>query len=416
MFNIFSLIKRHLFVKPLLAGKTACLAIGLVGALTLGGCGASGDSTGTADAADTSDSTDTADDASNSADSSDSEGASDSTDASGDTAGDASGASAAESEIAEDEAVSQDVFAMDTYMTVTAYGPNGPEAVSEAVDEINRLDSLLSTGDESSEIYRINSGDGSSLTEDTVYLISRSLELYESTDHAFNISVYPLMVEWGFTTGNYKVPSADTLTELLTYTDASKIHLDEENASVSFDLEGMQIDLGGITKGYTSGKIMDIYRECGVTSGLVNLGGNVQVFGTKPDGSAWRVGVQDPEDEESYVGAISVVDKAVITSGGYERYFEEDGVTYHHIIDPSTGYPADSGLTSVTIVSADGTLADGLSTSLFIMGKDKAVAYWSEHSDEFDMILMDENRKIYVSEGIADDFETNLECEIVTAE
>ncbi len=143
----------------------------------------------------------------------------------------------------------------------------------------------------------------------------------------------------------------------------------------------------GSRKGYTSAQIMQIYQDCGVTSGLVNLGGNVQALGGKTDGSKWKVAIQSPDDTEDYLGILEIEDQAVITSGGYERYFEEDGVTYHHIIDPATGYPADSGLISVTIVSDDGTLADGLSTSLFIMGEEKAAQFWRENSDEFEAIM-----------------------------
>ena len=150
-----------------------------------------------------------------------------------------------------------------------------------------------------------------------------------------------------------------------------------------------------------------------MTSGLVNLGGNAQVLGTKPDGSLWRVAVQSPDAEDEYLGVLETKDKAIITSGGYERYFEKDGVTYHHIIDPSTGYPAENGLISVTIVSADGTLADGLSTSLFVMGKDKAVDYWRTHSDEFDMILLTDDEQLYVSEGIKDSFTSDRDVNIV---
>ena len=341
------------------------------------------------------------------------------TEANGQTVQDETGTSEAQTETIEledavaGESVSQDVFAMDTYMTVTAFGSHAEEAVAQAVAEINRLDALLSTGSADSEVSKINQGLEKNLSEDTTYLLSRSLELYDSTDHVFNIAVYPLMEAWGFTSGNYRVPDQSTLDDLLTYTDVSKINFNQKDASVDFDMEGMKIDLGGIAKGYTSTKIMDIYKNCGVTSGLVNLGGNVQVLGTKTDGSAWRIGIQDPQNSESYLGALSVADKAVITSGGYERYFEQDGKTYHHIIDPTTGYPAENGLISVTIVSADGTLADGLSSSLFIMGKDKAIAYWQAHSDEFDMILMDDVRGIYVSEGIADDFTSDLDYEVV---
>ena len=318
------------------------------------------------------------------------------------------------SENASDDAEAvRDVFAMDTYMTVKAYGSNGDAAVDAAVDEINRLDALLSTGKKDSEIGQINANNGGQLSEDGAILMERSLELYKSTNGAFDVAIYPVMKAWGFTDGNYQVPDADTLKATLELVDPSLIDYDKETSTVSFKKDGVQIDLGGIAKGYTSSRIMDIYKEKGVTSGLVNLGGNAQVFGTKPDGSLWRVAVQSPDSEDEYLGVLETKDKAIITSGGYERYFEKDGVTYHHIIDPSTGYPADNGLISVTIVSADGTLADGLSTSLFVMGKDKATNYWKAHSDEFDMILLTDDEKLYVSEGIKDSFTSDIEYEIV---
>lgn len=318
------------------------------------------------------------------------------------------------SENASDDAEAvRDVFAMDTYMTVKAYGSNGDAAVDAAVDEINRLDALLSTGKKDSEIGQINANNGGQLSEDGALLMERSLELYESTNGAFDVAIYPVMKAWGFTDGNYQVPDADTLKATLELVDPSLIDYDKETSIVSFKKDGVQIDLGGIAKGYTSSRIMDIYEEKCVTSGLVNLGGNAQVFGTKPDGSLWRVAVQSPDSEDEYLGVLETKDKAIITSGGYERYFEKDGVTYHHIIDSSTGYPADNGLISVTIVSADGTLADGLSTSLFVMGKDKATDYWKAHSDEFDMILLTDDEKLYVSEGIKDSFTSDREFEIV---
>lgn len=313
-----------------------------------------------------------------------------------------------------DKSASREIFAMDTYMTVTAYGSQCEAAVEAAEDEINRLDGLISVGDEGSEIYQVNTTGSGVLSPELGYLVERSLELYESTDGLFDIAIYPIMDEWGFTTENYKVPDEAALQNLLTLTDASKINYDEESGEITFDMEGMQIDLGGIAKGYTSARIMDIYKEYGIKSGLVSLGGNVQLLGTKTDGSLWRVAIQSPGDDSDYIGVLSASDVAVITSGGYERYFEQDGKTYHHIIDPRTGYPSDSGLLSVTIVSDDGTLADGLSTSLFIMGKDQAAEYWRAHSDEFDYILMDENNEIYITEGIADSFESDYETHVVS--
>lgn len=320
---------------------------------------------------------------------------------------------ASSSSSAADASSSRDIFAMDTYMTVTAYGPNAEMAVDQAQQEIERLDALLSTGAETSEVAQINANGGGTLSEDTTYLLERSLDLYDSTNGVFDIAIYPIMDAWGFTTGNYTVPSDETIENLLSLTDVNNIIYDKDESSISFAKDGMKIDFGGIAKGYTSGRIADIYQECGVTSGLINLGGNVQVVGTKTDGSKWRVAVQSPETEDDYLGILSTADRAVITSGGYERYFEQDGVKYHHIIDPSTGHPANNGLVSVTIVSADGTLADGLSTSLFIMGKDKAAEYWRAHSDEFDTILEDEDGVLYVTEGIADDFTSDHETNII---
>lgn len=147
---------------------------------------------------------------------------------------------------------------------------------------------------------------------------------------------------------------------------------------------------------------MEIFRENGVENGILSLGGNVQALGTKPDGSLWRVGLQDPADERALFATLELADKAVITSGAYERNFEQDGVVYHHIIDPRTGYPAESGLSSVTTVSDDGTLADGLSTALFIMGKEAAVEFWRSHRDDFDMVLLADDGAVTVSAGIAD--------------
>lgn len=313
-----------------------------------------------------------------------------------------------------DTQASKDIFAMDTTMTVTAYGENAQEAVDAAVDEIERLDALLSTGSDTSEISILNVKGTAKLSEDSAYLVKRSLELNTSTSGVFDIAIYPVMKAWGFTDGNYQVPSEGTLKELLQLADVSDIVYNDSTGEISFAQSGMQIDLGGIAKGYTSSRIMEIFKEHGISHGMVSLGGNVQVLGTKTDGSKWRIAVQNPDKSSDYLGVLSVSDKAVITSGGYERYFEQDGVTYHHIIDPSTGYPADSGLTSVTIVSSDGTLADGLSTSLFIMGKDKAVEYWRAHHEEFDAILLTEDGELYVTENIYQDFTSNRKVKKIT--
>ena len=313
----------------------------------------------------------------------------------------------------EDKSESRDIFAMDTYMTLTAYGKNAKKALDEAVDEINDIEQLVSTGIDSSEVSQINKNGKGSVSETTGYLIKRSKEIYDSTNGVFDITIYPIMQAWGFPTENYCVPGKKELKKLRGLMGADHVLYDEKKQEVTLNKEGMKIDLGGIAKGYTSSKVMDIFKENGISSAVISLGGNVQTLNGKPDGSDWRVAVENPADTGSYIGVLSIKDKAVITSGGYERYFKQDGKTYHHIIDPANGYPANNGLTSVTIVSDDGTLADGLSTSLFIMGPEKAQKYWKEHSDEFDTILVKDDGSILVSEGIADYFTSESDFTII---
>lgn len=311
----------------------------------------------------------------------------------------------------EEQSEKKEVFAMDTYMTLTAYGENASKANEKAADRINEIEKLVSTNINTSEIYKLNKSKDEIVSEDTKNLIQKSIDMYKETNGAFDICIYPVLKLWGFTTGNYTVPSKEQIKSLLGYADAEQINVD--GLHISFADKNMEIDLGGITKGYTSQQIMEIYKESGVKSGIVSLGGNVQALGRKPDGSKWSVGLEDPTDTSKYLGIISIEDKAVITSGGYERYFEQDGKTYHHIIDPSTGYPADSGVISATIISDDGTLADCLSTAVFIMGKDKAIKYWQSQSERFDMILVDKDEKIYVTQGVEKDFSSDNEVEII---
>jgi len=296
------------------------------------------------------------------------------------------------------------LFAMDTYMTLTAYGQHASKALDAAEKEIHALDQLLSTGDPNSEITKLNQEGEAALSDVSSYLLQRSFEVYDLTGGAFNPLIYPLMKAWGFTEQDYRLPDEMTISALLPLLHLDDIDFDEKTKQVAFQQPGMMLDFGGIAKGYTSARIMQIFAEQGVTSGLVSLGGNVQVLGSKPDGSLYKVAIRDPERDQSFLGIVEVADKAVITSGGYERYFEEDGVIYHHILDPETGYPADRGLISVTIVSSDGTLADGLSTALYVLGEAKGSEVWKSHSDLFDVIFLTEDHTLYVSDGLRDTF------------
>lgn len=307
----------------------------------------------------------------------------------------------------------KDIFAMDTFMTLKAAGEKAQEAVDAASSEILRLDAMLSTGNENSMVYKLNQAGSGEASEEMETLFAYSEDLYEDTGGRFDITIYPVMELWGFTSGEYHVPSPEELEQAKQLLGMEQVKLDEDADVISLGKEGMKIDFGGIAKGYASSRVMDIFEEYGVICGIVNLGGNVHTYKAKADGSNWRIGIRDPLDPDTYLGIVEVADEAVITSGGYERYFEQDGQTYHHIMDPDTCRPADSGLASVSIISGDGTLADGLSTSLFIMGREEAEDYWRDHPGEFETILVGSDGAIAVTEGLEDRFTSENDFEVI---
>lgn len=284
-------------------------------------------------------------------------------------------------------------------MELTVYG--SPELLEAAKSRILELEAALSVTDENSEIYAINHGEDVTLSESTLDLVEKGLDICRRTEGALDLSVYPVVRAWGFTASEYRVPAEEELKELLKHVDYTKIETDRANGTVEIG-EHMEIDLGGVAKGYAADRVISMLEAEGVDSALLSLGGNIQTLGSKPDGSAWRVGVQDPLGS-GYAGLLEAADKAVVTSGGYERYFVEDGETYWHIIDPASGKPARSGLISVTVVGESGLLCDGLSTALFVMGLEKAVAFWRESSD-FEALFIDETGRLFVTAGLADSF------------
>lgn len=303
------------------------------------------------------------------------------------------------------EPQSKSFFAMDTYMTITAYGENAETALNQAEERVTELEKMWSVTDENSEIYAVNHSGGATvaISDETAELLDFSLDISKVTDGALECTMYPILTEWGFTTSDYKIPNDEKISALLKNTGYEKVQLDGNSVAIP---ENMQIDLGAVGKGYTGDLITEVLKENGIDSALLDLGGNIQTIGTKPDGTDWKLGLRSPFDEGSFA-TLEVSDCAVITSGGYERYFiGDDGETYWHILDPSTGKPAHSGLVSVTIVGKEGRLCDALSTSLFVMGLDKATKLWKQR-DDFEMVLVTEDGKIYLTEGMENEFDLN---------
>ncbi len=308
----------------------------------------------------------------------------------------------------------REVFAMDTYMKLSCYGDGSEAAADEAVSEIKRIDALLSIGSESGSVRRVNESGRAAVDAETALIVEKAIELHGETGGAFDITVLPLMELWGFTSGDYRVPESSEIAAALEHIGSEKLSLSNGELSLG---SAAGIDLGGIAKGYTSDRLTELFRERGISSACVSLGGNVQCLGAKPDGTPWRCGIVHPfnKDGGEYLGIVSVADKAVITSGAYERNFTDakTGRLYHHIIDPSTGYPAETGLASVTIVSSSGILADALSTACFIMGLEGSIDYWNASGRAFDMILMRSDGGIFITPGIAGSFTSSGEVHII---
>lgn len=290
-------------------------------------------------------------------------------------------------------------FAMDTAMDFTVYGDEALLAGAEEL--ISGLEEKVSVTNEDSELYAINQTGAGTLTGSAAELMQSALAMCRRTGGALDISIYPVVRAWGFTTGDYQVPDEAVLQELLTHVDHMRIQYDAKTGTVSVP-DGMKIDLGSVAKGYAGSQAAQYLRENGVRSALLNLGGNIQTVGSKPDGTPWKIAVKDPSGGTPMI-VLSIQDQAVVTSGGYERYFEQDGNTYWHIMDPSTGKPAESGLHSVTIVGDNGAVCDGLSTALFVMGLEEAAALW-QASDDFEAVFVTDSGDIYITESLEAQF------------
>lgn len=300
--------------------------------------------------------------------------------------------------------------AMNTVMQITVF--NSSRAENERIlrllsDRITEIDSLMDANNEESDVFKINNGEAETriqVSPETAEVVSKAVSASYSTDNKFNITVMPVVKAWGFHNGTYGVPAEGEVKKALSCVKSDGITVNTADNWVKKS-DGVEITLGGIAKGYLGDELLEITKAEAVTA-LISLGGNIVLCGEKTDGSLWSVGVKNPYDNESLACTFkSRGNKSVVTSGGYERYFEYEGKSYHHIIDPKTGYPAESDLLSVTVIGAEGALCDAYSTALYVMGKEKAVAFASENND-FDFIFITTDNEILCTNGIND-----AECE-----
>ena len=297
--------------------------------------------------------------------------------------------------------ITEELYALDTIITINIYSGQ-QEAVSFAKDEISRLESLLSVTDTKSDVYRINSNPDEfiSVSDECFELIRTAVRISDSTKGNFDITVYPAVLMWGFTTSEYKVPEQSEILDVQGKIGYNKITLDENSKSVKIPF-GTSLDLGAIAKGYIADKAAQALVENGVTSALLNFGGNIRLIGTKPEGEDFKIGIKAPFSE-GYFATLNAKDTTASTAGGYERYFEENGVRYHHILNPHTATPAVSDILSATVIGDNGAVCDALATASFVTGSEDIKSISFAYPD-YGFILLTENT-VYLSEVLSDNF------------
>ena len=296
-------------------------------------------------------------------------------------------------------------FAMDTVVSETLY-TTGEDLNTTIGDKLREIETgLLSWTEEDSQIAKLNaaSGEAVEVSDELAGYLEKIFQLAQDSDGAFDPTIGKIIRLWDIAGENPHVPEQSELDELLKDVGYGKVSLDGDKVTLE---KGATLDLGAAGKGIGCDVVSDFLKiQTDVSGMILNLGGSsVMAYGEKPDGSDWKVALTDPRDPEGdYLGAITLNDGEFLsTSGDYEKYFIEDGKRYHHILDPSTGYPADSGLISVTIVSDSGLLSDGLSTACFVLGKEKGEKLLESYGAEG--IFIDQNKKVTVTKGLQGKF------------
>lgn len=259
-------------------------------------------------------------------------------------------------------------FYMDTVVTLTGYC--GEDLLKDALKLCGEYEKMLSRTVEGSDIWNINHSNGSEVkvSAETAELLALALDICEKSGGALDISIAPAVELWNFKSDSAAIPDSGALAAAMQNVDHTKIRLENDTVSLP---DGMSIDLGAVAKGYIADRVAEFLRDEGVESAVLNFGGNVITIGNKPDGSLWTIGVQDPAEPTGEYGLLLAVENSsVVTSGTYQRYFDVDGIRYHHILDTSTGYPVSNGVASVTVIAESSALCDALSTSCFAMGRE----------------------------------------------
>lgn len=309
-----------------------------------------------------------------------------------------------------DSAVVCTTYAMGTCFSQTVAGENAREAENTASAAISEMDNLISRKTETSEISELNRSAGQKsvpVGAQTASLLKLSLELAKLSGGAYDPTILPLSSLWDFDDDIRTVPEESKILAAVGLVDYSALQLDESAGTAFLAKSGMGVDLGGVGKGAACDAAVAAYEAAGVRCGLISAGGSsIGLFGIKTDGSLWRVAVRDPKTPDSdagTVGELSLASGYLSTSGVYERCFEQDGILYHHLLNPKTGYPQNNGLLSVTVTASGGALSDGLSTACFMLGIEKSAALLEHYGAG--AVFICEDGSIYVTENLRGSFQ-----------
>jgi thiamine biosynthesis lipoprotein len=300
---------------------------------------------------------------------------------------------------------------MDTVCTITVVSTSERQAkdvIKAGFREIEKIEKLLNYYSPSSEITAINKASGIrpvKVSEETLEVIKEAVKIAGYTNGAFDPTIGPIMKLWGFSLqkSEYSVPSEGDVRDTLRFVDYRRIKINEEESEVFLSKKGMELDLGGIAKGYAADEAIDVLREKGIKAALVAIAGDIRGIGLKPDQKPWKVGIQNPRSGDSSRGGDDIFatlrlhNGAISTSGDYQRFFIEQGQRFHHILDPRTGYPP-SDVISVSVLAPEGFLSDGLSTGIFILGRKKGMELLE--SLGYSGVVVDRNKKIYITESL----------------
>jgi thiamine biosynthesis lipoprotein len=301
-------------------------------------------------------------------------------------------------------------FAMNTVMSHKVFGIYAEDCLDAVCREISQLEGLLSRFIPNSDVSQINQSAGRScvvVDSKTFEVLTRSKELASLCSGYFNVTIAPLVALWNIGKDSFTHPSNDDIQQKLSLVNYRDLILDSDTQTAGLAKIGQSLDLGAIGKGFAADQIVKIINIFGITSAYSNLGGNVVTLGSKPDGSPWHIGIQHPRQEKTLLGSVAVTNQSVVTSGDYQRFSSDSsGTLFNHIIDPTTGYPVESGLVSVTIISDNAMTADVLSTALFVMGINRGMELLMSFP-KTEAILMDTEEKVFVSKGLKGQFQPN---------